>query len=338
MNGVHQRRCDIVIGTGGLGVGTAVVMEGNHTLGREESRAVRLVETRDRCKLHIILHYVARLADRGLPVVPVGRVGNDAAGATVLTELAAEGMDVSFVTTDPARPTLSSICFSYPNGEGGNLTFADTASSVVGPADIEATSALFVEHADHGIVLAAPEVPIAARAALLDRATRHGFGRFASFLSGEIRQAYADGILGLVDVLSINIDEAAALVGAEGDAPQPEPVLIVDQALELLVGRHPGLTFVITAGRHGSWVWDGSVLHHQQPLAVTAKNTAGAGDAHIAGLILGTVAGLDLIAANRWATALSALSVTSQDTINTDIDRQNAVMFDQSGSDQVVAK
>ncbi len=340
MTGIHRRRCDIVIGTGGLGVGTALVLEGDHTLGREESRAARLVDTQDRCKLHIILHYVARLADRRLRVVPVGSVGDDAAGKTVLTELAAEGMDVSYVATDHTRPTLSSVCFSYPNGDGGNLTLTDTASSVVGPADIDATAALFVEHADHGIVLAAPEVPMAARIALLELATRHGFGRFASFLSGEIRQAYTDGVLGLVDVLSINIDEAAALVGVKFAVLTENTSAVVDQAVGLLVGRYPGLGFCITAGRSGSWVWDGAVLHHQAPRTVAAKNTAGAGDAHLAGLILGTVAGLGLVPANARATALSALSVTSPDTINTDIDRQNCVIFEQpapAGTDQVTA-
>lgn len=328
MTGIHRRRCDIVIGTGGLGVGTALVLEGDHTLGREESRAARLVDTQDRCKLHIILHYVARLADRHVRVVPVGRVGDDAAGRTVLAELVSEGMDVSHVATEHTRPTLSSVCFSYPNGDGGNLTLTDTASSVVGPTDIEATSSLLEAHANRGIVLAAPEVPVDARVALLESATRHGFTRFASFLSGEIRQAYSDGVLRLVDVLAVNVDEAAALVGAEHHERQLDPAGIVGAAVELLVDSHPGLAFCVTAGRAGSWVWDGEVLHHQAALTVAANNTAGAGDSHLSGLILGTIAGLDLITANERATALSALSVTSHDTINTDVDGHNFQLFD----------
>lgn len=328
MSGVHTRRCDIVIGTGGLGTGTALALEGDHTLGREESRAVRLVDTKDRCKLHIILHYVARLADRHVRVVPVGRVGDDAAGRTVLAELISEGMDVTHVTRDHTRPTLSSVCFSYPNGDGGNLTLTDTASSVVGPMDVEATSSLFEGHADRGIVLAAPEVPLAARMALLEAATRHGFSRFASFLSGEIREAHASGVLKLVDVLAINIDEAATLIGAEGTERQAEPAAIVAKMVEMLVDSHPGLTFCVTAGRNGSWVWDGRALHHQPAVVVAAKNTAGAGDSHLAGLILGTIAGFDLVAANERATALSALSVTSQDTINTDVVREGLGLFE----------
>ncbi len=336
MNAGQQGRFDVVVGTGGLGTGTTLTLEGDHTLGREESRAVRMVDVQDRCKLHIILHYVARLAEPALRVVPVGRVGQDGAGRTVLAELAAEGMDVSYVAVDEARPTLSSICFSYPNGDGGNLTLADSASASVVAGDIEALSSVFAAHADRGIVLAAPEVPVEARAALLESATRHGFLRFASFLSGEIREARAEGVLGLVDVLSINVDEAAALLGG-ADRQRATPAAIVDEAAALLTDAHPGLRFCITAGRSGSWVWDGRTLHHQAPRVVPARNTAGAGDAHLAGLILGAVAGLDLVAANGLATELSALSVTSPHTINTELDRDSMRFALQRGQDAATA-
>lgn len=330
MSGDHPY--DVVIGTGGLGTGTTLALEGDHTLGREESRAVRMVDVQDRCKLHIILHYVARFADPKVRVVPLGSVGDDAAGRAVLAELAAEGMDVSHVAIDRSHPTLSSICFSYPNGEGGNLTLVDSASAAVGPKDVEVLAPTFTAHAGRGIVLAAPEVPVPARRALLEAATTHGFLRFASFLSGEIREAYTGGVLDLVDVLSINIDEASALLGiAEGRRPE-DPVAIVERAAALLLTAHEGIRFCITAGRFGSWVWDGRDLHHREPFSVVAKNTAGAGDAHLAGLILGALGGLDLVTANERATALSALSVTSVDTINTEVDRENWLRFEHPGS------
>ncbi|MGY4711398.1 carbohydrate kinase family protein [Mycolicibacterium sp. CBM1] len=295
-------------------------MQGNHTLGREESRAVRLVDSRDRCKLHIILHYVARLSRPRPLIVPVGCVGEDAAGRTVLTEMASEGMDVSLVSMDRQKPTLNSICFTYPDGDGGNLTFVDTASADVGPADIGAAESLFVEHAGRGIALAAPEVGLAARMALLELATRYRFRRFASFLSAEMAEVHASGMLELVDVLSINSDEAAALVGHGGKQEPSDPVDIVGRAADLLVKTYPALQFCITAGRRGSWVWNGAELVHREPRAVQAVNTAGAGDAHLAGLIMGELRGLGLVAANAFASLLSALSVTSRDTINTDLE------------------
>ena len=36
-------------------------LDGNHTLGREESRSGHFLDRRDYCKLHIVSHYVCRL-------------------------------------------------------------------------------------------------------------------------------------------------------------------------------------------------------------------------------------------------------------------------------------
>ena len=56
-----KRRYDVVVGTGGIGSGIFLALEGNRTLGREESRPAELLDQRDYCKLHIVCHYVQRL-------------------------------------------------------------------------------------------------------------------------------------------------------------------------------------------------------------------------------------------------------------------------------------
>ncbi|HKT69754.1 MAG TPA: hypothetical protein VJP83_09970, partial [Terriglobales bacterium] len=67
-----------LIGIGGIGSGIFFALDGNHTLGREESRFGRLLDIRDYCKLHIISHYVARLLGAGpggaFRVIPIGKV------------------------------------------------------------------------------------------------------------------------------------------------------------------------------------------------------------------------------------------------------------------------
>jgi len=50
-----------LVGVGGIGTGLFFELEGNHTLGRNESRPARFLSIRDYCKLHIISHYVAVL-------------------------------------------------------------------------------------------------------------------------------------------------------------------------------------------------------------------------------------------------------------------------------------
>jgi hypothetical protein len=55
-----------VVGTVGIGSGIIYRLEGDHYLGRNESRLARRVEHIDYCKLHIVFHYIAVLClDRG---------------------------------------------------------------------------------------------------------------------------------------------------------------------------------------------------------------------------------------------------------------------------------
>jgi hypothetical protein len=46
-----------MLGVGGIGSGTFFLLNGEHSLGREESRSGHFIDRRDYCKLHIISHY-----------------------------------------------------------------------------------------------------------------------------------------------------------------------------------------------------------------------------------------------------------------------------------------
>ena len=76
-----------MVGVGGIGSGSFFLLNGNHTLGREESRGGRFQDRRDYCKLHIISHYVKALLGPGFPVIPVGKVGDDDVGRRLLAEM-----------------------------------------------------------------------------------------------------------------------------------------------------------------------------------------------------------------------------------------------------------
>ena len=56
-------------------------------------------------------------------------------------------------------------------------------------------------------------------------------------------------------------------------------------------------------------------------------NTAGAGDAHLSGVIAGLVAGLAMVQAQELGTLVAALSVTSPHTIAPEIARQSLRAF-----------
>lgn len=308
---------DVLVGTGGLGSGIYFALDSNATLGREESRGAYLLNRRDFGKLHIISHYVKVLLGKDFLVLPVGRVGKDRAGQAVRRELRRAGIDLSYVSTDPLLPTLFSVCFSYPSGEGGNLTTLNSASSAVNKEAVAAAEPLFEEFEHRGIALVAPEVPLPAREVLLSLATKYDFLRVGSFVTAELREAEVIPLIRSLDLLAINLEEAAGLAGTASEAT---PADVVAAAVEIARSQFSGLVMVVTGGRLGSWVWDGVRVRHDVGINVEVVNSAGAGDAHLAGLIVALAAGLGIQDANAFATIVSTLKVESEDTIAWGID------------------
>jgi len=315
-------RYEALLGTGGIGSGSFFLLDGNHTLGREESRSGRFLNRRDYCKLHIVCHYVQALLGPGFPVLPIGALGDDEPGRTLRREMEEVGLDLRHVLKLPGRSTLYSFCFLYPDGTGGNLTTDDSASAAVDAACIESAAADFAAWRGRGIALAVPEVPLPARRRLLELGGEHGFLRAASFTLGEMPSLRAEGLLGLVDLLALNLEEALAAAGLEGGgrhAGRPEE--LAARAARELAGRYPALRVSITAGASGNWAWDGRALTHVPALAVPIQTTSGAGDAHFAGILAGQAAGLPLEQAQLLGTLVASASVTSPHTIHKSITR-----------------
>lgn len=312
------RKYDAMIGTGGIGTGTFFALSGNHTLGREESRGGRFLDRRDYCKLHIISHYVQRLVGGDFKTLPVGKVGDDAAGRRLMDEMRAEGLDVSLTAIMPGVQTLDCICLLYPDGSGGNLTVTDSASGRVTPEDIQKAVPWMKKHASRGIALAAPEVPLAARLELLDLGHEHGFLRAASFSSEEMATVRQSSLLSRVDLLAINLDEAASLAQTSAEG---EPAAIVKKIAANLGKKFPHVKLSITAGAIGSWTFDGRELHFIATPKIEVQSAAGAGDAHFSGILAGIAAGLALANAQWIGILAGAMSVTSAHTIHPDIDR-----------------
>ena len=306
-----------MVGTGGIGHGSFFLLDGNEPLGREESRSGRFLDRRDYCKLHIISHYVKALLGGRMDVCPIGRVGDDADGIRLCREMNDAGLDLRFVKTTPGRPTLFSFCLVYPDGSGGNLTTGDSASGTVGAEAVLEAEPLLKALGSAGIALAVPEVPLAARRALLDAATRFGLFRAASFTRAEMDGARESGLLGEVDLLAVNLEEAAAAARIKvADGPTPKPAVIARRAAESLARDYPRLQLSITGGKAGSWTWDGGSLAFDDAVDVHAAGTSGAGDAHCAGVLSGLALDLPLNEAQELGTIVAAASVTSPHTIH----------------------
>jgi ribokinase len=311
-----------------------VRLRGEHTLGRNESRAGAILRRRDFCKLHIISHYVARLlCPRGLHVYPIAQVGDDAVGRELRGQMHSSGMDLRFLKTLSGKSTLFSICWLYPDGSGGNITTDDSACAELCPSDVRGAVENLLRDlpgdCSGGSALAAPEVPLDARRELLLLGRRHGWFNVAAFTTAEIRPMLQQGMAGLIDLVSMNEDEAAAMVEMSADAPIER---IVQAAGERLARENPAIQLCVTAGGQGAYGWQGGHVEHTPPPKVEVVNTAGAGDATLAGLIIGHGVGLPFILPDRparknlsdaplatsldLAALLSGLSVECEDTIN----------------------
>ena len=313
-------RFKAMIGTGGLGSGSIFLLNGNETLGREESRGGRFLDARDYCKLHIISHYVKGLTGPDFHVVPIGKLGNDNVGTDIHAQMEKAGLEMTYVRVSPDDSTLFSFCFLYPDGSGGNLTTENSASTKVDPSFIAAASRVFSEYKGQFIALAAPEVPLAARKKLLELSREHDGFNVASFTSAEMNIAKEQNFLPLVDLLAINIDEAAAFCNASG-SPDDKAERIIEETIERMNSHNPSMCISITAGKHGSWAWDGNALSFVPVFPVSFISSAGAGDAHVAGVISGLAAGLSLRQAQTVGNLAAAYSVTSQHTIHPDLSK-----------------
>lgn len=276
-------RFDKVIGTGGIGSGIFFQLTDNATLGREESRTGYLTDYRDYCKLHIILSYVGRLIGKKIPVYAVGKVGKDAVGESLLKEMNGAGILSRFVKREEGVPTTYSVCFQYPDKSGCNVTAENGASGTV---DAEYIRACLRQAApdEKTLALAAPEVPLEARRCFIEECAKSGAYVAASFSSEELRGGI-DDLLQKVSLLSINMDEAAALAGKERT---------VEACCKKMAALNARAELIITDGGNGSYAYSGGEVQKFNVIESAVVSTAGAGDSFLGGVIAGKCFGLPL--------------------------------------------
>ena len=318
---IEKCKYKAMIGTGGIGAGSFFLLSGNHTLGREESRGGKYIDARDYCKLHIIAHNVKMLMGSDFPVYPLGMIGDDDIGRSIFREMEQTGLEMKYVACSPGDRTLFGFCFLYPDGTGGNLTTEESACTRVDPAFIETAEFLFKKLEGKFVSLSAPEVSLDARNKLLELTSEYNGFSVASFTSGEIIEAENKGMLGLVDLLAMNRDEASALTGM--DAEHSNPQNIVESAINKMKKINSSAMLSITSGKLGSWSWDATNLSFIPGFPVEVKSSAGAGDAHVSGIIAGLTSGLTLSQAQYLANLAGALSVTSPHTIHPEMHKNN---------------
>ena len=303
-----------LIGVGGLGTGLFFALEGEHTLGRNESRPARLLDVRDYCKLQIVIIYVATLLGAqpsGFPfhVLPVGKVGADPAGQHVLEEMQNVGINTALVQKDDAKPTLLSVCFQYPDGSGGNITTTNSAAAGLSDGDLDEAAKFFKMNGRSTIALSVPEVRLAVRREFLKLATDAGAFRAASFVDAEIGPARELGMFEMLDLVALNESEAEAFTGCRLSPPAFDE--FVKQCQSLTEGSYPGLRIVVTAGRQGAFAFAEGQYNFCPAPEVPVVSTAGAGDALLGGVLSALAAGVPFLRSGPVRRSLNEGLLTS---------------------------
>jgi sugar/nucleoside kinase (ribokinase family) len=287
-----------LIGVGGIGSGIFFEIQGDQTLGRNESRPARLLDVRDYCKLHIVIHYVAKLLGArrsGIPfhVLPVGIVGDDAPGSQMLREMTEAGIDTAQVRTTNKLPTLFSVCFQYPDGAGGNLTTCNSAAAALSKEDVDGIEELLKADGPRTIALAVPEASLEAREHFLQLASDAGCFRAASFVAAEIGPARSAGLFERLDMVALNEEEAGQLVDCAFNPRAPE--MLIEKCQSFVRESCPLLEMIVSVGSGGAYAITAEGWSYCPAPKVSVASTAGAGDSLLGGVLAAVAAGIPFV-------------------------------------------
>ena len=289
------------IAIGGIGTGMVFRLLGNHTMLREESRLGELTDYKDYCKGHIITHYAAVLSN--MECCLLGRVGDDVSGRALLEELQQTGISTQYIETHKKAKTMLSICYLYEDLAGGNITTANSACDTVDADYVAQCLKSCKPHADT-IILAAPEVSLDAREALLKAGKKAGAFTAASFLAAEVSLAVQAGLFGVIDLVALNHAECKML------AETPE------EAYEIIRKQQSDIALLLTAGSGEVRLYkDGNCQRYTVP-KTEVVSTAGAGDALLGTVLAALSSGVSLKDTVPYGIRAAGIAVGDENSIS----------------------
>lgn len=271
-------------------------------------RAVRL-GTSNPVTIRTSLGGVARnvaetLARLGLPVGLVSRMGHDPSAERILAEMARLGLDLSLVGRSETSGTASYTAVLEPAGEMA-VAIADMGIyDEMGPealapalAAAQPAAAWFVD----------ANLPAEGLAAVLSHPGRPALVAVDAVSSPKSEKLR--GLLGRIDLLCLNRDEAEAITG------QP----VTDEAtawaaLRRLRAEGVGRV-VLNRGGAGALVADAAGEATIAACPAEIVDVTGAGDAAAAGTLYGLVTGLTLAEAARLGRAAAALALEASTAV-----------------------
>ena len=246
------------------------------------------------------LNTASVLAGLGLEAGVAGKVGADPFGDFLLELLRSRGVDRAGVVIDPAVPTSASVVlvdstgertFLHVPGANGRLRRED-----LDPERLYATRALHLAGA-----LVMPELDGDPAAELLAEARARGvLTSLDTVWDATGRWERVLPALPHVDLFAPSLAEAQAISG------EREPA-----AVAAWLRDRGAQTVALKLGADGCYAAGDGFEGLVEPFPVRAVDGTGAGDAFVAGLLYGALAGWPLERAARLANAVGALATTA---------------------------
>ncbi len=233
----------------------------------------------------------------GAAVSMVGRVGNDAFGEQLLENLAADGIDHTFVLRDASSATGVALIVVDDVGQN-SIVVASGANMTLSPSDVDAAADTL---AAGDVLLLQLESPLESVIRAAQLAHTRGV---TIILNPAPARPLAERLLSLVDVLVPNESETAILtgmpVGSQAEAAAASVAL-----------RRAGVgTVILTLGERGALLADDEGSRVHAAFGVEPVDTTAAGDAFVAGLAVALAEGRTRDEAVQWANAAGALATT----------------------------
>jgi ribokinase len=233
----------------------------------------------------------------GAQVSMVGRVGRDAFAESLLNNLAAAGVDHTFVVHDPQAATGVALIAVDDAGQN-SIIVASGANVRLSPADVDGAEAA-IAGADALLLQLESPLETVTRAAKVAHA--HGV---PVILNPAPARSLPGVLLALVDVLIPNESETALLTGLPvGDPAEAEAAATALR--ELGVG-----TVILTLGERGALLAREDGAEYFPAFEVTPVDTTAAGDAFVGGFAVALAEGRSLAEAVQWGNGAGALATT----------------------------
>lgn len=234
-------------------------------------------------------------ARSGAPTWMLGAVGRDDFGTQRLSDLKAEGIDVSYVSTTDEAASGVALIFVETNGQNRIAYIPGSTLTVTPEQAVEA-----VRSVQPSVLLTTLELPMPTLTALYAEARALG----ATIITNATPEpATGRDLVALADILIVNETEAAELLGIE----QGEQSW---QAVARSLRELGPSTVVVTLGAAGAAVDTAELSEQIATPKVEVVDSTGAGDAFAGAFAAHLARGKDVLSAAQTGVLAGSISVT----------------------------